>query len=70
MDECFEALTWCQLNLIKNKKIGILNFTGYWDPLISLITNVIKEGFMSSKNLNHFEEIKDIILLKKFLNNI
>ena len=70
LDECFEALTWCQLNLIKGKKIGILNFSGYWDPLITLINNVISEGFMSQKNLNYFEEIKDIKLLKKFLNNI
>ena len=70
LDECFEVLTWCQLNLIKNKNIGILNFSGYWDPLIALINNVISEGFMSQKNLNYFEEIKDIKLLKKFLNNI
>ena len=37
LDECFEVLTWCQLNLIKNKNIGILNFSGYWDPLMALI---------------------------------
>ena len=24
LDECFEVLTWCQLNLIKNKKVGII----------------------------------------------
>ena len=67
LDECFEVLTWCQLNLIKNKSIGIINFNGYWNPLIALIKNIINQGFMSSKNLNHFEEIKDIELLKKFL---
>ena len=70
LDECFEVLTWCQLNLIKNKSIGILNFSGYWDPLIALIKNVINEGFMSPHNLNYFEEIKNVELLKKFLNNI
>ena len=70
LDECFEVLTWCQLNLIKNKSIGIINFNGYWNPLIVLIKNIINQGFMSSKNLNYFEEIKDIELLKKFLNNI
>ena len=70
LDECFEVLTWCQLNLIKNKNIGILNFSGYWDPLIALIKNIINEGFMSPQNLNNFEEIKDMKLLKKFLNNI
>ena len=70
LDECFEVLTWCQLNLIKNKNIGILNFSGYWDPLIALIKNIINEGFMSPQNLNNFKEIKDVKLLKKFLNNI
>ena len=70
LDEFFEVLTWCQLNLIKNKNIGILNFSGYWDPLISLIKGIISEGFMSSNNLLYFEEIKNVELLKKFLNNI
>ena len=70
LDECFEVLTWCQLNLIKNKNIGIVNFHGYWDPLISLINNIVEEKFMSSFNLNYFEEIKDIKMLKKFLKKI
>jgi len=32
LDECFEVLTWCQLDQIKNKSVGILNFEGYWTP--------------------------------------
>lgn len=70
LDECCEVLTWCQLNLIKNKKVGILNFSGYWDLLISLLNNMIIEGFMKPHILNHFEEIKDIKSLKKFINDI
>ena len=70
LDECFEVLTWCQLNLIKNKKVGLLNFSGYWNPLITLINKIISEGFMSSQNLKYFEEIKSIELLNKFLKNI
>jgi uncharacterized protein (TIGR00730 family) len=70
LDECFEVLTWCQLSQIKNKNIGIINFEGYWDPLINLINHLIKEEFMGSNNLNYFQEIKDIKMLKIFLKGI
>ena len=70
LDECFEVLTWCQLNQIKNKNVGIINFKGYWDPLINLITHIIKEEYMKPNNLNYFEEIKGINDLKIFLKNI
>ena len=70
LDECFEVLTWCQLNLIKNKKVGIINFKGYWNPLIILIKHLINQEFMSPDNLNYFDEIKNISELKKFLKNI
>ena len=70
LDECCEVLTWCQLNLIRNKKVGILNFSGYWNSLISLLNNMRVEGFMKPHILNHFEEIKDIKSLKNFINNI
>ena len=70
LDECFEVLTWCQLRQIKNKNIGIINFQGYWDPLINLINHLIEEEFMGSSNLNYFEEIKDVKNLKVFLKDI
>ena len=70
LDECFEVLTWCQLDLIKNKKVGIINFKGYWNPLILLIKHLINQEFMSPDNLNYFDEIKNISKLKKFLKNI
>ena len=70
LDECFEVLTWCQLNQIKNKNVGIINFEGYWDPLINLIEHIIKEEYMSPNNLNYYEEIKNITSLKNFLKNI
>ena len=70
LDECFEVLTWCQLRQIKNKNIGIVNFQGYWDPLINLINHLVKEEFMGSSNLNYFEELNDIKMLKVFLKNI
>ena len=70
LDECFEVLTWCQLKQISNKKVGIINFDGYWDPLLKLIHHLIKEEFMGKYNLNFFQEIKNINNLKKFLKNI
>ena len=70
LDECFEVLTWCQLDQIKNKSVGILNFEGYWTPLIFLIKHLIEEEFMTSDNLNYFEEIKSINEFKKYLKNI
>ena len=70
LDECFEVLTWCQLNQIKNKNVGVINFKGYWDPLINLINHIIKEEYMKPNNLNYFEEIKDVNTLKIFLKNI
>ena len=70
LDECFEVLTWCQLNQIENKNVGIVNFEGYWNPLIFLIKHMIDEEFMTSDNLNYFEEIKNINEFKNFLKNI
>ena len=69
LDECFEVLTWCQLSQIVNKKVGIINFNNFWDPLISLINHLIKEEYMGKHNLNYFEELRDINALKNFLNN-
>ena len=70
LDECFEVLTWCQLNQIVNKKIGIINFNNFWDPLISLINHLIREEYMGSYNLNYFEELRNKNSLKFFLKNI
>ncbi len=70
LDECFEVLTWCQLNQILNKKVGIINFNNFWDPLISLINHLIREEYMGKNNLNYFEELGNINSLKIFLKDI
>lgn len=44
-DELFEILTWAQLGL-HGKPIGVLNVEGYFDPLLSLVTHSINEGFV------------------------
>jgi predicted Rossmann-fold nucleotide-binding protein len=50
--------------------VGIINFEGYWDPLLKLINHLIEEEFMGNHNLNFFQEIKSTNNLKKFLKNI
>lgn len=44
LDEFFEVLTWAQLGL-HAKPIILLNVSGYWDPLLTLIDHVIEQGF-------------------------
>ena len=70
LDECFEVLTWCQLSQIVNKKVGIINFNNFWDPLISLINHLVKEEYMGIHNLNYFEELRNTNSLKIFLKDI
>lgn len=48
MDELFEMLTWNQLN-IHNKKIFVLNTSGFYDDLISFLNAIEKNGFLYSK---------------------
>ena len=70
LDECFEVLTWCQLSQIVNKKVGIINFNNFWDPLIYLINHLIKEKYLEIHNLNYFEELRNTNSLKVFLKDI
>lgn len=45
MDELFEMLTWNNLN-IHQKKVIILNWEGFYSPLIALMDHMHTEGFM------------------------
>jgi uncharacterized protein (TIGR00730 family) len=45
MDELFEMLTWNNLN-IHQKKVIVLNWEGYYSPLIAMMDHMHKEGFM------------------------
>ncbi|MCB2136332.1 MAG: TIGR00730 family Rossman fold protein [Rhodobacteraceae bacterium] len=44
LDEFFEVLTWRQLGL-HEKPIVLLNTKGYWDPLVTLLDQIIASGF-------------------------
>lgn len=50
-EELFEVLCWSQIG-IHNKPIGILNISGYFDPLLNMINYSVQEGFSNTSNLN------------------
>jgi uncharacterized protein (TIGR00730 family) len=45
MDELFEMLTWNNLN-IHQKKVIVLNWDGYYTPLIAMMDHMHTAGFM------------------------
>lgn len=63
-DELFESITWAQLH-IHQKPVGVLNVSGYFDPLLALITHTIHEGFVRPHyadlviNKEHASELLD-----------
>uniref|UniRef100_A0A7C8ZB50 Cytokinin riboside 5'-monophosphate phosphoribohydrolase n=1 Tax=Opuntia streptacantha TaxID=393608 RepID=A0A7C8ZB50_OPUST len=52
MEEMLEVITWAQLG-IHNKPVGLLNVDGYYDCLLHLFDNGVKEGFIkpSARNI-------------------
>lgn len=44
-DELFEIITWAQIGL-HNKPIGLLNVASYFNPLLTLVTHAMTEGFI------------------------
>ena len=49
MDELFEAWTWTQLGL-QRKPSGLLNSSGYYDPLVEFLDRAVGEGFLDARN--------------------
>lgn len=49
LEELAEIMTWVQLGLI-SKPVGILNVTGFYDPLIKQFDIMVTEGFLSTEN--------------------
>ncbi|KAF8040657.1 hypothetical protein BT93_B2781 [Corymbia citriodora subsp. variegata] len=45
MEETLEMITWSQLGIHK-KPVGLLNVEGYYDSLLALFDNGVKEGFI------------------------
>jgi uncharacterized protein (TIGR00730 family) len=45
LEELFEIITWAQLG-IHQKPIGVLNTSGFYDPLIEMLDHMIAAGFI------------------------
>ncbi len=45
LDEWFEIWTWAQLGY-HQKPIGLLNFEGFFDPLLTFLDRLVAEGFV------------------------
>jgi uncharacterized protein (TIGR00730 family) len=50
LEEFFEILTWAALGL-HNKPIGLLNVSGYFDPLLRMLEHGVAEGFIRDRHL-------------------
>lgn len=49
MDELLEILTWGQLGL-HNYPTGLLNVEGYFDPLCTMLDQMVASGFLKQQN--------------------
>lgn len=58
LEELTEIMTWAQLGR-HNKPIVIANIDGFWDPLMELITHMVKQGFIHTQHL-----VKPIVIDK------
>jgi len=57
LEEFFEALTWAQLGEHR-KPCGLLNVSGYYDPLLALFDHMVVKGFLS-------EEHRSMVLVER-----
>ena len=62
LEELFEMLTWAQLGL-HEKPIALLNVNGYYNALITLLNNMVKEGLLRELN-------KDMVLVGKDVSTV
>jgi uncharacterized protein (TIGR00730 family) len=53
MDEFCEMLSWRQLH-IHGKPIGLVNYRGYYDPLLTLFDSMVREGFIDERTRRLF----------------
>ena len=66
LDELMEVLTWKQIGIM-NKEVYIVNIDKYWDPLITLIHNILENNFMDKENLSNFKVVSNKNELSKVL---
>lgn len=57
-DELFETITWGQIGL-HQKPIGLLNTLGYYDLLIQMMGQAVREGFVFPEHRNMLSVASD-----------
>jgi uncharacterized protein (TIGR00730 family) len=65
-DELFEILTWAQLGL-HTKPIGLLNVSGFFDPLLAWIDQCVREGFIRPEHRETLQIASDPVSLLDLL---
>jgi uncharacterized protein (TIGR00730 family) len=58
-EEFFEILTWSQIG-IHQKPIGLLNINHYYDLMLQMIENALKEGFIYKEHYQLFVVEKQV----------
>ncbi len=66
LDEFFEVLTWAQIGL-HHKPILLLDIDGYWQPLIDLLTHIVREGFADPSVMGLFARVTNVPALVEAL---
>ncbi len=49
LEEFFEVLTWLQLGF-HPKPVGLLNVSGFFDPLLAMLDRLVEEGFLRAED--------------------
>jgi uncharacterized protein (TIGR00730 family) len=62
LDELFEILTWAQLGM-HGKPVGLLNVSGFWDPMLAMLDHMVHEGFIPADQLGLFLVERDAAAL-------
>ena len=59
LEELAEVLSWAQLGL-HDKPCGLLDPTGYFDPLVGFLERAVNEGFMASADRDRLFVARDL----------
>lgn len=51
MEELFEIITWNQIGII-DKPVTLLNWNGFYTPLLDMIHHAVEVGFITQKNID------------------
>ena len=61
-EEFFEIWTWRQLGY-HNKPVGLLNVAGYYDTLLSFVSQAVQHRFMDDRQMGLFEVTDEVSVL-------